>query len=212
MPSTQTRSSRIGSSRPSNNNTSSAVSNASSTTSLNSGRHYDSSDYDRGQSSRASSVHSVDSVDTADSLLKGSSTRDLRDRNGNGSLENSGNYSNSYNSKNNLRSGSTTSLASDSELRNAASATTTTDSGEIDYKKLCKQLLRENEVLRRRIRELEEAEKRREQEVGREKRALQRTISEQEEELKSLGDVKADNVRLKDENGALIRVISKLSK
>lgn len=133
-------------------------------------------------------------MDTADSLLKGSSTRDLRDRNGNGSLENSGNYSSSYNSKNNLRSGSTTSLASDSELRNAASATTTTDSGEIDYKKLCKQLLRENEVLRR------------------EKRALQRTISEQEEELKSLGDVKADNVRLKDENGALIRVISKLSK
>lgn len=30
--------------------------------------------------------------------------------------------------------------------------------------------------------------------------------------LKVLGDLKADNQRLKDENGALIRVISKLSK
>lgn len=33
-----------------------------------------------------------------------------------------------------------------------------------------------------------------------------------EEELKMLPDLKADNQRLKDENGALIRVISKLSK
>ncbi|XP_030069901.1 protein phosphatase 1 regulatory subunit 12A isoform X3 [Microcaecilia unicolor] len=46
----------------------------------------------------------------------------------------------------------------------------------------------------------------------REKRALERRISEMEEELKMLPDLKADNQRLKDENGALIRVISKLSK
>uniref|UniRef100_A0A8C6P2I5 Protein phosphatase 1 regulatory subunit n=1 Tax=Nothobranchius furzeri TaxID=105023 RepID=A0A8C6P2I5_NOTFU len=46
----------------------------------------------------------------------------------------------------------------------------------------------------------------------RERRALERKISEMEEELKMLPDLKADNQRLKDENGALIRVISKLSK
>ena len=85
-------------------------------------------------------------------------------------------------------------------------------SEEIDYKKLCKQLLKENDMLRKRIGELEEAEKKREQEFGREKRALQRTISEQEEELKVLNDTKTDNAKLKDENAALIRVISKLSK
>ncbi|KAL7982571.1 hypothetical protein Chor_010169, partial [Crotalus horridus] len=45
-----------------------------------------------------------------------------------------------------------------------------------------------------------------------ERRALERRISEMEEELKMLPDLKADNQRLKDENGALIRVISKLSK
>lgn len=45
-----------------------------------------------------------------------------------------------------------------------------------------------------------------------EKRALQRKMSEMEEEVKVLSDLKNDNQRLKDENGALIRVISKLSK
>ncbi|KAF7693757.1 hypothetical protein HF521_007510 [Silurus meridionalis] len=48
--------------------------------------------------------------------------------------------------------------------------------------------------------------------VRSERRALERKISEMEEELKMLPDLKADNQRLKDENGALIRVISKLSK
>ncbi|XP_025099397.1 protein phosphatase 1 regulatory subunit 12A-like isoform X6 [Pomacea canaliculata] len=46
----------------------------------------------------------------------------------------------------------------------------------------------------------------------REKRALERKVSEYEEELKKMEALKADNQRLKDENGALIRVISKLSK
>uniref|UniRef100_UPI00358FBB71 protein phosphatase 1 regulatory subunit 12A n=1 Tax=Myxine glutinosa TaxID=7769 RepID=UPI00358FBB71 len=46
----------------------------------------------------------------------------------------------------------------------------------------------------------------------REKRALERKVSEMEEELKTLGELKGDNQRLKDENAALIRVISKLSK
>lgn len=45
-----------------------------------------------------------------------------------------------------------------------------------------------------------------------ERRALERKASELEEELKALSDLRADNQRLKDENAALIRVISKLSK
>ncbi|XP_023689972.1 protein phosphatase 1 regulatory subunit 12B-like isoform X2 [Paramormyrops kingsleyae] len=46
----------------------------------------------------------------------------------------------------------------------------------------------------------------------REKRILEKKVSEMEEELKVLTELKTDNQRLKDENGALIRVISKLSK
>ncbi|XP_039511576.1 protein phosphatase 1 regulatory subunit 12C isoform X2 [Pimephales promelas] len=45
-----------------------------------------------------------------------------------------------------------------------------------------------------------------------EKKVLQRRASELEDELKVLVDLRADNQRLKDENAALIRVISKLSK
>uniref|UniRef100_A0A8C9KSM9 Protein phosphatase 1 regulatory subunit 12C n=1 Tax=Panthera tigris altaica TaxID=74533 RepID=A0A8C9KSM9_PANTA len=45
-----------------------------------------------------------------------------------------------------------------------------------------------------------------------ERRALERKAAELEEELKALSDLRADNQRLKDENAALIRVISKLSK
>ncbi|XP_056272356.1 protein phosphatase 1 regulatory subunit 12A isoform X2 [Pseudoliparis swirei] len=44
------------------------------------------------------------------------------------------------------------------------------------------------------------------------RRMLERRMAELEEELKVLVDLRADNQRLKDENGALIRVISKLSK
>lgn len=46
----------------------------------------------------------------------------------------------------------------------------------------------------------------------REKRAMERKMSEMEEELKQLEALKTENQRLKDENGALIRVISKLSR
>ncbi|CAF3388423.1 unnamed protein product [Rotaria sp. Silwood1] len=45
-----------------------------------------------------------------------------------------------------------------------------------------------------------------------EKRVYERKISELEEELKKIDSIKADNIRLKEENAALIRVISKLSK
>ncbi|XP_022057441.1 protein phosphatase 1 regulatory subunit 12A isoform X3 [Acanthochromis polyacanthus] len=100
-----------------------------------------------------------------------------------------------------------------------------------DYKKLYEQILAENEKLKAQLRDtdleladlklqLEKATQRQERYADRsqlemekrERRALERKISEMEEELKMLPDLKADNQRLKDENGALIRVISKLSK
>ncbi|XP_072165078.1 protein phosphatase 1 regulatory subunit 12A-like isoform X1 [Diadema setosum] len=46
----------------------------------------------------------------------------------------------------------------------------------------------------------------------RERRGLERRISELEEEVKAMEQLRSDNQRLKDENGALVRVISKLSK
>uniref|UniRef100_A0A3P9QGE2 Protein phosphatase 1 regulatory subunit n=1 Tax=Poecilia reticulata TaxID=8081 RepID=A0A3P9QGE2_POERE len=87
------------------------------------------------------------------------------------------------------------------------------------FSQLYEQILAENEKLKAQLRDtdqeltdlklqLEKAT----QVCTLERRALERKISEMEEELKMLPDLKADNQRLKDENGALIRVISKLSK
>ncbi|XP_048878249.1 protein phosphatase 1 regulatory subunit 12B-like [Brienomyrus brachyistius] len=45
-----------------------------------------------------------------------------------------------------------------------------------------------------------------------EKRVLEKQVSEMEEKFKVLTNLKSENQKLKDENGALIRVISKLSK
>ncbi|XP_075065693.1 protein phosphatase 1 regulatory subunit 12A isoform X2 [Mixophyes fleayi] len=100
-----------------------------------------------------------------------------------------------------------------------------------DFKKLYEQIMVENEKLKAQLHDtnmeltqlklqLEKATQRQERFADRslleiekrERRALERRISEMEEELKMLPDLKADNQRLKDENGALIRVISKLSK
>jgi len=105
--------------------------------------------------------------------------------------------------------------------------------GEIDYKKLWEDSQVENERLRDRLRTthedltkckdqldnafqvstarnaMTEAEKR-------ERRALERKLSEMEEELKESNKVaellRSDISKMRDENGALIRVISKLSK
>ncbi|XP_078402834.1 protein phosphatase 1 regulatory subunit 12A-like isoform X2 [Cetorhinus maximus] len=101
-----------------------------------------------------------------------------------------------------------------------------------DYKKLYEEALTENEKLKAKLQEaqleltdvkaqLEKATQKHErisdkssmmEMEKREKRALERKVSEMEEELKVLTELKSDNQRLKDENGALIRVISKLSK
>ncbi|XP_063292664.1 protein phosphatase 1 regulatory subunit 12C isoform X2 [Pelobates fuscus] len=103
---------------------------------------------------------------------------------------------------------------------------------EKDYKKLFEDLATENETLRDQLQEmeikltqikleLERVTQRQERHAERpallelerfERRSLERQVSELEEELKVLSDLKADNQRLKDENAALIRVISKLSK
>ncbi|XP_048408971.1 protein phosphatase 1 regulatory subunit 12B-like isoform X5 [Stegostoma tigrinum] len=101
-----------------------------------------------------------------------------------------------------------------------------------DYKKLYEEALTENEKLKAKLQEaqlelsevktqLEKATQKQDrisdkssmlEMEKREKRALERKVSEMEEELKVLTELKSDNQRLKDENGALIRVISKLSK
>ncbi|KAM9109086.1 protein phosphatase 1 regulatory subunit 12B isoform 1-T1 [Megaptera novaeangliae] len=109
-----------------------------------------------------------------------------------------------------------------------------------DYRKLYESALTENQKLKTKLREAQleladvksklekmaqqkqdktadrssalEMEKRQFRCVEQERRALERKMSEMEEEMKVLTELKSDNQRLKDENGALIRVISKLSK
>ncbi|XP_030587913.1 protein phosphatase 1 regulatory subunit 12A isoform X2 [Archocentrus centrarchus] len=101
-----------------------------------------------------------------------------------------------------------------------------------DFKKLFEEVSRENSQLQSQLQDtqrsvtqtrldLEKATQRQErltdcsallERERKERRTLERRMAELEEELKVLVDLKADNQRLKDENGALIRVISKLSK
>ncbi|XP_018394124.1 PREDICTED: protein phosphatase 1 regulatory subunit 12B [Cyphomyrmex costatus] len=134
----------------------------------------------------------------------------------------------------NDRSGRATRLGSISSLSSEASSTpirlksNSSENGELDYKKLYEESQVENERLKDKLKRsdeqlkevrhllektqinqnkviLSEAEKR-------ERRAMERKLSEMEEELKVMDQLKCENQRLKDENGALIRVISKLSK
>ncbi|KAK7892105.1 hypothetical protein WMY93_024068 [Mugilogobius chulae] len=104
--------------------------------------------------------------------------------------------------------------------------------GTKDYKKLFEELSRENSQLQSQLQDtqrivnqtrldLEKATQRQERFTDcsalldmerKDRRMLERRMAELEEELKVLVDLRADNQRLKDENGALIRVISKLSK
>ncbi|KAF3815008.1 hypothetical protein GH733_017284 [Mirounga leonina] len=113
--------------------------------------------------------------------------------------------------------------------RDPAPASDEPDGG---FRKLYSELRSENERLREALTEttlrlaqlkveLERAAQRQERFAERpallelerfERRALERKAAELEEELKALSDLRADNQRLKDENAALIRVISKLSK
>uniref|UniRef100_A0A671R8Q3 Protein phosphatase 1 regulatory subunit n=1 Tax=Sinocyclocheilus anshuiensis TaxID=1608454 RepID=A0A671R8Q3_9TELE len=83
-----------------------------------------------------------------------------------------------------------------------------------DYKKLCEQILAENEKLKAQLRdtELELANLKLQLEKATQRQERFADRSQLEMEKRTLPDLKADNQRLKDENGALIRVISKLSK
>ncbi|XP_042605994.1 protein phosphatase 1 regulatory subunit 12B isoform X2 [Cyprinus carpio] len=118
------------------------------------------------------------------------------------------------------------------ENRLASLSKTEDDSASKDYKKLYEDALTENEKLKSRLQDSkQELTKIRSQldrvtqkqdriserssvfeSEKREKEALEKRVSNMEEELKVLTELKSDNQRLKDENGALIRVISKLSK
>ncbi|XP_027465779.2 protein phosphatase 1 regulatory subunit 12B isoform X4 [Zalophus californianus] len=121
------------------------------------------------------------------------------------------------------------------EAREARLATLTSRAEEDsnrDYKKLYESALSENQKLKTKLQEaqleladikskLEKMAQKQEKTSDRssmlemekrERRALERKMSEMEEEMKVLTELKSDNQRLKDENGALIRVISKLSK
>ncbi|CAH0546537.1 unnamed protein product [Brassicogethes aeneus] len=111
-------------------------------------------------------------------------------------------------------------ISSNSDIRN--------ENGEIDYKKLYEQQLVENDRLKDKLKKSDEELRDTKQTLERinvvtsknslselekrERRAMERKLSEMEEELKHLEILKSENQRLKDENGALIRVISKLSK
>ncbi|XP_064490307.1 protein phosphatase 1 regulatory subunit 12B-like isoform X1 [Ornithodoros turicata] len=133
------------------------------------------------------------------------------------------------------RSGSTGSIAdslkSESESRQSDRLSTSTGSlvseSELDYKKLYEDLKESHERLKTKLiktedeldstkRQLEKALQNNRNSLSdtekRERRAMERKMSEMEEELKVLEQLKTENVRLREENGALIRVISKLSK
>ncbi|XP_020283003.1 protein phosphatase 1 regulatory subunit 12A isoform X6 [Pseudomyrmex gracilis] len=139
-----------------------------------------------------------------------------------------------HNESGNDRSGRTNRLGSISSLSSDASSApirlksnSSSENGELDYKKLYEESQAENERLKEKLKRsdeqlkevrnllekaqtsqtkviLSEAEKR-------ERRAMERKLSEMEEELKQLQKLKAENERLKAENRALTRVVSKLT-
>merc|ERR1719208_441837 len=95
--------------------------------------------------------------------------------------------------------------------------------GEIDYKKLWEDSQAENSKLKTEMssirtdldstrHQLEAAIQASTKNSISDSEKREKKISEMEEELKTLEQLRADNQRLRDENGALIRVISKLSK
>ncbi|NWR64793.1 MYPT2 phosphatase, partial [Bucorvus abyssinicus] len=131
------------------------------------------------------------------------------------------------------RASSRSSAYSRRENRLAALSSQAEEESNRDYKKLYESALSENQKLKSKLQEaqleladikskLEKATQQKQEKTSdrssmlemekREKRALERKLSEMEEEMKILTELKSDNQRLKDENGALIRVISKLSK
>ncbi|XP_037109427.1 protein phosphatase 1 regulatory subunit 12A isoform X1 [Syngnathus acus] len=123
-------------------------------------------------------------------------------------------------------------LQSDQLLGSRSSAHCNEGGESKDFKKLFEEVTRENSQLQSQLQDtqrivsqtrldLEKATQRQERLTDcsalldlerKDRRMLERRMAELEEEHKVLVDLRADNQRLKDENGALIRVISKLSK
>ncbi|XP_073838312.1 myosin binding subunit isoform X36 [Musca autumnalis] len=130
------------------------------------------------------------------------------------------------------RAGSTVSVAtstsSATDDKKTRDKTENSSGDNIDYKALWEAVKLENEKLRAQLKKKDEeviqtratlerfanaTNKNSLSEIEkRERRAMERKLSELEEELKQLDAYKTENLRLKEENGALIRVISKLSK
>ncbi|XP_014470001.1 PREDICTED: protein phosphatase 1 regulatory subunit 12A isoform X1 [Dinoponera quadriceps] len=125
------------------------------------------------------------------------------------------------------RLGSISSISSEASSAPIRTKSSSSENGELDYKKLYEESQVENERLKDKLKRsdeqlkevrsllekaqtnqnkviLSEAEKR-------ERRAMERKLSEMEEELKQLQKLKAENERLKAENRALTRVVSKLT-
>ncbi|CAH0546539.1 unnamed protein product [Brassicogethes aeneus] len=110
-------------------------------------------------------------------------------------------------------------ISSNSDIRN--------ENGEIDYKKLYEQQLVENDRLKDKLKKSDEELRDTKQTLERinvvtsknslselekrERRAMERKLSEMEEELKQLQKLKAENERLKADNRSLTRVINKLT-
>nr|XP_045593740.1 protein phosphatase 1 regulatory subunit 12B-like isoform X4 [Procambarus clarkii] len=125
--------------------------------------------------------------------------------------------------------GSTTSLGSAINSRpSSRSSSVGPENGDIDYKKLYEEQLEENFRVHERLRGTENELRQTREAIDintkkcntrlamaeadkREKRALERKLSEMEEELKQLQKLKAENEKLKAENRALTRVVSKLT-
>lgn len=82
---------------------------------------------------------------------------------------------------------------------------------ERDLRKSYKELVMENERLKRQLRGVDEREKQKQQDWIRKERQLHRKISELEEENRQVEQWKQEIQRLQDENSSLIRVVSKLS-
>ncbi|KAM0725995.1 Protein phosphatase 1 regulatory subunit 12A [Formica fusca] len=126
------------------------------------------------------------------------------------------------------RLGSISSLSSEASSTPIRLKSNNSENGELDYKKLYEESQAENERLKDKLKRsdeqlkevrslLEKAQSNQNKVIlseaeKRERRAMERKLSEMEEELKVMDQLKCENQRLKDENGALIRVISKLSK
>ncbi|XP_029342999.1 protein phosphatase 1 regulatory subunit 12A isoform X8 [Acyrthosiphon pisum] len=127
------------------------------------------------------------------------------------------------------RLGSISSSLDSKQSSAANSPGSCSENGDIDYKALYEEVVVDNERLRRQLQKTEEdlleakiTIEKQSTNAGksttlsetekRERRAMERKLSEMEEELKQMELLRQENQRLKDENGALIRVISKLSK